>query len=185
MLLLWEILKLKQHLEICAPFINTNIENTSSFKQFEYKTKLLGDTVARTAPNYNSGILRNATITVPSKYLINFYRSLEIPCINCKVELSGRRTAFYLELVLKMLILILIILFLLSQTQNYTFLSSLQQQKSIKNHQNFLAKDLEDQNIGINIKEKIRIKTRQINIDISSNKTLQEITNSFLVYLNN
>ena len=184
MLLLWEILKLKQHLEICAPFINTNIENTSSFKQFEYKTKLLGDTVARTAPNYNSGILRNATITVPSKCLINFYRSFNT-MHNCKVELSGRRTAFYLELVLKMLILILIILFLLSQTQNYTFLSSLQQQKSIKNHQNFLAKDLKDQNIGMNIKEKIRIKTRQINIDISSNKTLQEITYSFLVYLNN
>ena len=48
----------------------------------------------------------------------------------------------------------LIILFLLSKTQNYIFMSSLYQQKTIKNHQNSLAKNLKDQCIGVNIKQK-------------------------------
>ena len=30
----------------------------------------------------------NIKITAPSKYLSNFWRSLDIPLINCKVELS-------------------------------------------------------------------------------------------------
>ena len=38
-----------------------------------------------------------------------------------------------------------------------------------ENYQNFLAKDLEDQIIGMNIKEKVRIKIRQMNIHIFSN----------------
>ena len=50
--------------------------------------------------------------------------------------------------------LILIILFLFSKTQNYMFLLSLYQQKAIKNEQNFLAKDLKDHCIRINIKQK-------------------------------
>ena len=33
-----------------------------------------------------NGILRNAAIAVPLKYLSNFWRSLEMPLINCKVE---------------------------------------------------------------------------------------------------
>ena len=39
-------------------------------------------------------------------------------------------------------------------------LSSLCQQKAIRNHQNFLAKDLKDQCIGINIKQKVKTKIR-------------------------
>ena len=39
-----------------------------------------------------------------------------------------------------------------TKTQNYVFLSSLYQQKTIKNYQNFLAKNLKDQCIGVNIK---------------------------------
>ena len=38
-----------------------------------------------------------------------------------------------------------IILFLLSKTQNYMFMLYLYQQETIKNYQNFLAKDLKDQ----------------------------------------
>ena len=33
-------------------------------------------------------ILRNATIAVPLKHLSKFWRSLEMPLINCKVELK-------------------------------------------------------------------------------------------------
>ena len=52
------------------------------------------------------------------------------------------------------------------------FLLQLYQQRTIKNHQNFLAKDLKDQFIGMNIKQKVRIKIQQMNIDISWNQIL-------------
>ena len=45
--------------------------NSSSFK---YKSNFISD--------------RNVKIAVPLKYLSNFWRSLEMPLINCKVELS-------------------------------------------------------------------------------------------------
>ena len=46
-------------------------------------------------------------------------------------------------------------------------MSSLYQKKIIKN---FLEKNLKDQFFGMNIKQKARIKIRQINIDIFSNQ---------------
>ena len=42
----------------------------------------------------------------------------------------------------------------------------LYQQKTIGNYENFLAKDLKDQCIGMNIKQKMRIKSQQTTIDI-------------------
>ena len=66
------------------------------------------------------------------------------------------------------------ILFSLTKTQNYMFLSSLYQQKIIKSYQNFLANDLKNQFIGMNIKQKLRIKIRQMDIDIYSNQILLE-----------
>ena len=61
-----------------------NIANNDDFKSFKYKTKLLGNTEANGA----NGILKNATIAVPLKYLSNFWKSHEIPLINFKVELK-------------------------------------------------------------------------------------------------
>ena len=52
----------------------------------------------------------------------------------------------------------------IQQLQNYMFLSSLYQQKIIKNCQNVLAKDLKDTFIGMNIKQKVRVKIKQMNI---------------------
>ena len=60
------------------------IDNSQSLK---YKTALLGKTVNAVA-NTNSSV-KEAKIVVPLKYLSNFWRSLEMPLINCK---------FYLEL---------------------------------------------------------------------------------------
>ena len=57
--------------------------NNDNFKSFKYKAKLLGNTAADGA----NGILRNAAIAIPLKYLSCFWRSLEMPLINCKVEL--------------------------------------------------------------------------------------------------
>ena len=46
---------------------------------FNFKTKITGKT-------YGDGII-NVEIMVPLKYLSNFWRTLEMPLINCKVEL--------------------------------------------------------------------------------------------------
>ena len=53
---------------------------------FMYKAKLLENIVAHDAQNQANGILKNATLAVPLKYLSNFWRSLEMPLINCKIE---------------------------------------------------------------------------------------------------
>ena len=47
----------------------------------------LKNTVAVPAQNADSGILKNATIAVPLNYLSNFWRSIEMLLINCRVEL--------------------------------------------------------------------------------------------------
>ena len=44
----------------------------------------------------------------------------------------------------------------------------------IKNYQNFWAKDLIDQFIGMNTKRKVRIKIKQMNVDIFLNQILFE-----------
>ena len=56
----------------------TNDNNAPSFK---YKASLIGNTE-------NDGTKNGVKIAVPLKYLSNFWRSLEMPLINCKVELS-------------------------------------------------------------------------------------------------
>ena len=58
------------------------------------------------------------------------------------------------------------------KTQNYMFLSLLNQQETTKNYPNFLARNLKHQCIGMNIKQKVRIKIRSNSIDIFWNKTL-------------
>ena len=55
-------------------------DNSSSFK---YKVKLLGNPVL-----VNNVVRRNIKVVVPLKYLSNFFRSLEMPLINCKIKLN-------------------------------------------------------------------------------------------------
>ena len=59
-------------------------DNSSSFK---YKIKLLGN-VTRVVGNAASVRRLNVKIVVPLKYLSNFFRSLEMPLINCKIKLN-------------------------------------------------------------------------------------------------
>ena len=61
------------------------IVNPNAFKLFKCKAKSIQIITAATV------ILENATIAVPSKYLMNFWRSLETSLINCKVELNHRK----------------------------------------------------------------------------------------------
>ena len=67
-----------------ATNFNADIANTNNVISFKYKINLLKYAEADEV----NGILRNATIAVPLKYLSNFWRSLEMPLINCKVELK-------------------------------------------------------------------------------------------------
>ena len=59
------------------------LNNSQSYKQ---KAALLGKT-ADAVDNTNSSV-KEAKIVVPLKYLSNFWRSLEMPLINCKVYLK-------------------------------------------------------------------------------------------------
>ena len=68
--------------EVPANSADLTIDNAESFK---YKAALVGKTA-----NHNNGksSVKDTKIVVPLKYLSNFWRSLEIPLINCKVHLD-------------------------------------------------------------------------------------------------
>ena len=59
---------------------NNNIKTTTS-KSFEYKTKIIGNTK-------DDDDTSDKEIVVPLKYLSNFLRSLNLPLINCEIELD-------------------------------------------------------------------------------------------------
>ena len=62
---------------------NANVTNDDNAPSFKYKANLIGNTE-------NNGTKNGVKIAVPLKYLSNFWRSLEMPLINCKVKLSLR-----------------------------------------------------------------------------------------------
>ena len=126
-----------------ASNFNNNIANVDNFKSFKHKVKLLENTVAQPAPKAANGILRNATIAVSSRYLRNFWRSLEMSLINCKVELTLKRAKYCIfsaggtENAINDVMLI--ILFLLLKTKLYVYLVSL----SPRDNQKVLSKGFE------------------------------------------
>ena len=60
---------------------NADVTNNDNALSFKYKAGLITDTEA-------DGTKNGVKITVPLKYLSNFWKSLKMPSINCKVELS-------------------------------------------------------------------------------------------------
>ena len=60
---------------------NAGVTNNDNAPSFKYKARLTTDTET-------NGTKNRVKIAVPLKYLSNFWRSLEMPLINCKVELS-------------------------------------------------------------------------------------------------
>ena len=71
-----------------ATNFNNNIENIDDFKSLKHKAKLLANTITQPASNQGNGLLKNAAIAVPLKYSCNFWRSLKMSLINCKIELK-------------------------------------------------------------------------------------------------
>ena len=58
-----------------------NNSKTTTSKSYEYTTKKIGRTLA------NNNTL-DIEIIVPLKYLSNFWRTLDLPLINCEIELD-------------------------------------------------------------------------------------------------
>ena len=69
--------------EVPANNADLTIDNSQSFK---YKAALLGKTTD--AVNNTNSSVKEAKIVIPLKYLSNFWRSLEMPLIKCKVHLE-------------------------------------------------------------------------------------------------
>ena len=60
---------------------NADVANDDNAPSFKFKASIIGSTE-------NNGTKNGVKIAVPLKYLSNFWRSLEMFLINCKVELS-------------------------------------------------------------------------------------------------
>ena len=54
---------------------------TADSSLFKYISNILGNPAA-------DGVLKNVKIAVPLRYLSNFWRSLEMPLISCKIHLE-------------------------------------------------------------------------------------------------
>ena len=132
--------------------VNLTADNSTSFK---YKVNLLGNIDAVNPDNARVGRLY-VKIVVPSKYLNNFFRSLEMPLINCKIKLNltWKKNVYYQ--------LLLMMLYLLSMIQNYTFQLLLYQKKIIKILLNNKIKVFKDLFIGTNIKQKNKLKMEML-----------------------
>ena len=79
--ILWQFKRDERPIANNRASINLTTENSSSFK---YKSNFIGNTVADGTNRKKEGV----KIVVPLKYLTNFWRSLEMPLVNCKVQFS-------------------------------------------------------------------------------------------------
>ena len=132
--------------------VNLTADNSTSFK---YKVNLLSNIAAADPDNACAGRL-NVKIVVPLKYLSNFFRSLKMPLINCKIKLN---LTWKKEFVYQLLMMML---YLLSMIQNYTFQLLLCQKKIIKILLNNKIKVFKDLFIGTNIEKKNKVRTRML-----------------------
>ena len=94
-----------------ADIANNLATNISS--SFKYKVDLLGNPAV-----VNNVARRNVKVVVPLKYLSNFFRSLEIPLINCKIKLNLTwKEKCYYQLTPMMLLILEIMQYLLLMMQ--------------------------------------------------------------------
>ena len=75
---LWQYCKDIPAVDDNDAIVGFNVANATD--SFNFKTKITGQT-------NNDGRIDNVEIMVPLKYLSNFWRTLEMPLINCEVEL--------------------------------------------------------------------------------------------------
>ena len=75
---LWQYCKEIPAVNNAGNIIDFNVVNATDL--FNFKTKITGQTK-------DVGKIKNVEIMAPLKYLSNFWRTLEMPLINCEVEL--------------------------------------------------------------------------------------------------
>ena len=75
---LWQYCKDKPAVNNAGNIVDFTATNTTD--SFKFKTKITGQT-------NNDGEINGVEIMVPLKYLSNFWGTLQIPLINCEVEL--------------------------------------------------------------------------------------------------
>ena len=68
---------------------NPDSVSTGNSTSFKYKSSIF-----KTITATDHQVFNNVKIAVPLKYLSNFWRSLEIPLINCKIHLEWNWTVF-------------------------------------------------------------------------------------------
>ena len=129
-------------------------------------------------------ISKNAIIAIPLKYQSNFWRSLKIKFINCKIELKLGSTKHWVLSVLRIANAENVnsansnnIILAMKETKlyYYMFLPKLYVTLSAKdnqNHQRVVIKSLKDHCIGMNIQQKLRIKIEQMSKDTFLNQNL-------------
>ena len=106
---------------------NADVTNDDNAPSFKYKASIIGNTE-------NNGTKNGVKIAVPLKYLSNFWRLLEMPLINCKIELSLNWIG---NCLLMLMLLVQIVQFLKEQTQDFMFQLLLYQQKTMQNYENY------------------------------------------------
>ena len=77
---LWQFKRHEQNMD------NGNPDNvtTADSPSFKYRSSFLGESTVAGA----NKVFKNVKIVVPLQYLSNFWRSLEMPLINCKIHLE-------------------------------------------------------------------------------------------------
>ena len=119
--------------------VDLTADNSSSFK---HKSSFIGNTDADGTTRKKQYV----KIAIPLKYLSSFWRSLEMPLINCKIELSLK---WYKNCILSSAGDNAT--FKITDTKLYVPIVTLKL-KITQNYQNYYPKDLKDQFIGMNIK---------------------------------
>ena len=71
---------MQKHLEVCGNITDEPNDNLANSESFKSKIKITGKTP-------DNGNENDVEIMVPLKYLSNFWRTLEMPLINCEVSL--------------------------------------------------------------------------------------------------
>ena len=65
--------------------IIVNFNDTNETDSFNFKSNIIGKTAANNDGNIAGRV--DVEIMVPLKYLSNFWRTLEMPLINCEIKL--------------------------------------------------------------------------------------------------
>ena len=68
------------------PADNYNVDSISNSASFKYKSNIIGKTPNN--DNDNNNVIEKIKIVVPLKHLSNFWRTLDMPLLNCEASLT-------------------------------------------------------------------------------------------------